>query len=94
MILDGEEDEAMGVLLQQWLVGFEIFDSGSDMRLFRLWLGSGFLRLGDALGDGIVLLVCNVEVEFLHRGIAHLQRLKGGSSLKNAYRVSLCHFDA
>lgn len=97
VILDGEKDESIGILLEQWLVGLEVlgsFSGGSNMGLLGLWLGSGLLGFHDALGDGGVFLVRNVEVELLDRRIAHLEGLEGRGSLEDAYPVSASSFDA
>ena len=83
VVLDREEDEPVGVLLKQGLVGLLGLDAGGDGGLGLLDL----LRLGDrrdVLRDsgavGVVLLVGRAEVELLH-GRLHLERVDGGSSL-------------
>lgn len=78
MVLDGEQHEALGVLLQQRLVGLGLLDGGSNALLL---LGLGLLLDQLLLGllDGNVLLVGVAKVELLD-GRLDLERLdsRGG----------------
>lgn len=83
VVLDREEHEAAGVLLQQRLVGL-------DLRHGRGGLGSLSGLLNDLVGGrvgglerrGRVLLARGLEVELLNGRVTHLEVLEGGSSLK------------
>lgn len=82
MVLDGEQNEATRVLLQQRLVGLKLLNSGSRLGSFSRLLD----RLGDSRVDGMlrsrrVLLASSVEVELLDGRVAHLEVLQRGSSL-------------
>lgn len=78
MVLDGEENETMRVLLQQRLVCLALLDGGSHLGKLRLgWLlGHGLsLDVGrvDRTRHGNVLLVRGLEAELLDGRIAHLE---------------------
>jgi hypothetical protein len=79
VVLDREHDKTVGVLLKEGLCGFNLLDSK------RLVLGGLLARLLNGGVDGLercVLLATRLEVELLNRGIAHLEVLEGGSSLR------------
>lgn len=79
VVLDGEKNETVGVLLQEGLVGLSGLDTSSSLGgLNNGLLGGRVDRLG---GGGDILLADGGEVELLNRGIAHLKVLEGGSSL-------------
>lgn len=67
MILDGEQNEAMRVLLKKGLVRFHFLDAsnlGGDFgRLFNGGLGSG--HVDDLERRRSVLLACSFEIELL-----------------------------
>lgn len=91
MILDGEEDEALRVLLEEGLVGLLRLDGRGHaglglllLREARLLLLSGIhlgLERGEVGIEGGVLLVGAGEVKLLD-GRLHLEVLDGGSSLR------------
>jgi len=78
MVLDGEENETVRVLLQERLTGLELLNGRS-----RLGSLDGLLdRLGDSrvdVGSRRVLLAG--EVELLDGRVAHLEVLERGGSL-------------
>lgn len=81
MVLDGEQDEAVGVLLEEGLVGLLGLDAGGHgaLRLLNLLsLDEGGVQ-GDG-GVGVVLLVGDAEVKLLDGGL-HLERVNGSGSL-------------
>ena len=98
MVLDGEKDEALAVLLEDGLLDLIGLDARSHGRLGLLLLGSLHAELLRVLGvdlgleggeisvKGLVLLVGGSEVELLDRGF-HLEGLNGRCSLwgKDAY---------
>lgn len=82
MVLNGEQNEAVGVLLQERLVGLKLLSSGSS-------LGNLNGLLGNLVGGGVdgverrgVLLANGLEVKLLDGRVAHLEILEGGSSLR------------
>lgn len=89
MILDGEQDEALRVLLEKRLLSLQ-----RDIVLLlllslgRLWLLGGLGVVGIDLGlkggevgvEGLVLLIRRVEVELLDGGL-HLEGLNCSCSL-------------
>lgn len=87
MVLDGEENEALTVLLEKRLVHLLLLDARGDHRRFLLLRGllSGLgLNVGcggNVRADGLVLLVGVVEVELLDGGL-HLERIESGGSLE------------
>lgn len=85
MVLDREQDKAVGVLLEQRLVGlnFSNFELGlrRPNRLLCNGHGGG---VDDSVGRRRVLLVRGFEVEFLDRRVVHLKVLERGSSLFKA----------
>ena len=85
VVLDGEQDESVGVLLEKRLVGLLGLDAGGHvglglLSLLRLDDGCDVLRDDGAVG--VVLLVGSVEVELLHRRL-HLEGVDGSRSLFN-----------
>lgn len=97
VVLDGEHDESMGVLPENWLVELLWLQGGGP--LWLLWLadllGRSMLHI-EVLGQGgdcgvldVVLLVCDAEVELLDWGV-HLQGLNARCSLWRLL-VSLSH---
>lgn len=93
MVLDGEQHETLGILLQEGLVGLLGLDGGSHGGLRLLLLGRLHGRLVDVLGvnlcleggevgvEGRVLLVGSRKIELLD-GRLHLEGLDGGRSLQ------------
>jgi hypothetical protein len=83
MILDGEQDETVGVLLKQRLVGLDLPSIDGSLGEFDGLLSGGLSgrRVDNGGRDGSVLLSRSFKVELLDRGIAHLEVLKRGSSL-------------
>lgn len=89
MVLDGEEDEATRVLLEERLVGVVVLDnSGLSLLLLDLldllddWLVVGIDLLSKS-GDSrvrVVLLVRDAEIELLN-GRLHLEGVNGSSGL-------------
>ena len=82
VVLDREQNETVGVLLQEGLVGLKLLSSRSS-------LGNLDGLLGDLVGGGIngverpgVLLANGLEVKLLDGRVAHLEILEGGSSLR------------
>lgn len=82
VVLDREQNETVGILLQEGLVGLKLLSSRSS-------LGNLDGLLGDLVGGGIdgverpgVLLANGLEVELLDGRVAHLEVLEGGSSLR------------
>lgn len=84
MVLDGEQDEAVGVLLQQRLVGLLLPDCGSSGGVLDV-VGL-FGEIGDALdgaGDGVVCpVVVAGEVQLLGGRVVHVEVGNGRSSLQ------------
>ena len=77
VVLDGEHDETVGVLLEEGLSSLHGLDS--------FGLGKSLL---DGLLDGVdlhggrdIFLANGGEVELLDGGVRHLEVLEGGSSL-------------
>lgn len=87
MVLEGEENETVRVLLENRLVLLELEEGVEcDRLLFFLVLGglNGLLKLGDVIDDRggrRVLLVGDAEVEGLDGRVAHLESLERGNSL-------------
>jgi hypothetical protein len=82
VVLDGEEDEAVGVLLEEGLIGLSLLNTRSNLgNLEGLLDGLGGGRVDGLERRGRVLLADGLEVELLDGGIAHLEVLEGGSSL-------------
>lgn len=78
MVLNREENETMGILLQQRLVCLTLLDGGSHLRRLRLsrLLRHGLLldvRRVDRTRHGDVLFVRGLKVKLLDRRIAHLE---------------------
>ena len=94
MVLDGEENEALGVLGKEGLVGLLRLDSRGDL----LGLGSLLVRVvfGIDLGlelskvgvEGLVLLVGGTEVELLGGRVVHVEVLDTGGDLCGGVCVS------
>jgi hypothetical protein len=83
VVLDGEEDETVGILLEEGLIGLSLLDTRGDLGdLNGLLDGLGDGRVDGLERRGRVLLADGLEVELLDRGIAHLEVLEGGSSLR------------
>jgi hypothetical protein len=90
VVLDGEKDEAVGVLLEKRLIGFEALGGrcGNWRRdLCLLFLDRRLVLSVHAVGegsdtviDGMVLLVYGIEVELLD-GRLHFEGLNGSGSL-------------
>jgi hypothetical protein len=80
MVLDGEEHEALGVLLQQWLVCLLSLDGRRD-RHALLWDLDVVWYADDGDGDVGVLLVRGIKGELLGGRVAHLKALNGRRSL-------------
>lgn len=84
-MLDWEQDEALGVFLEQRLVCLLPFNGGRDRgvvvrRLFELCK----VHLGHTLdfdGDLVKVLLVGGEVELFYRRVAHLELLDAGASL-------------
>jgi len=95
MILYGEEDESLRILLKERLIGLVRLDSAGNSRLggFLCWLDLSDaslavlvddLRLGgDFFGRRVVLLVGAVKVKLFDRRL-HLQVVNSRSSLEDA----------
>ena len=85
MILDGEQNKTMRVLLEKGLVRFHFLDAsnlgGEFGRLFNNGLAGG--HVGDLERRRSVLLACGFEIELLDRRVTHLEVLEGGCSLSN-----------
>jgi hypothetical protein len=82
VVLDGEENETVGVLLKEGLVGLSLLDRSSNLRNLKGLLdGLGVGRVDGLERRGRVLLADGLEVELLNGGVAHLEVLEGGSSL-------------
>lgn len=81
MVLDGEENETAGVLLQEGLLSLKLLDGKSLGGLGGLLSHLLGRRVGRLDGRGRVLLAGSLEVELLNGGVAHLEVLERGSSL-------------
>ena len=86
VVFDGEQDEALRVLLQQWFIGLLGLDTRRNCR-FRLGLDQvklGLLQvqvIDDRYVSLDVLFVGNVEVEFFSRRVRHLEAVNSGCCL-------------
>jgi len=85
MVLDGKENETLGVLLKERLIGLLRLDARGNSGLGLLLLGlfdNLCLEVGgiEGLVQRLVLLVGGAEVELLD-GRLHFEVLNGGSSL-------------
>lgn len=81
MVLDGEKDESLRVLLEEGLVGLLGPEArGGSGLLDLLDLGDDGLDLLDGSDVGVVLLISDVEVELLDGGL-HLEGLDSSGSL-------------
>lgn len=85
MILDGEEDKAMRVLLEQRLLGLDILDARSHLGSFLSLVGD-LVRLQVDVRRACIFLAGNVEVDLLDGRVTHFEILEGGSSLRKEYR--------
>ena len=79
VVLDGEKNEAVGVLLQEGLAGLSSLDTSSSLGNLSDGLLGG--RVDGLSGGRDILLADRGEVELLSGGVAHLKVLEGGSSL-------------
>lgn len=83
VVLDGEEDETVRVLLEKRLVGLKLLDARSNLgALDGLLGGLGGGRVNGLERRGRVLLAERLEIELLNGRVAHLEVLEGGSSLR------------
>jgi hypothetical protein len=97
VILDWEEDEAVWVFLQQWLIGLGRLDGRRNLWLFLFLDGIDARLLGlEVIDDGRrwvseVLLVGRVEVDPLDRRFSHLETFESHRNLdaKNVSEDSL-----
>jgi len=81
VVLDGEKNEALRVLLEEGLVGLFWLDGcSSGLLLDLLDLGDNRLGVLDGDGVGVVFLVGGIEVELLN-GRLYLESLNGSGSL-------------
>lgn len=81
VVLDREHDEAVGVLLEEGLSGLKLLDGRGSLGGKSLL--SGLLDGVDGLDLGRhVFLAGRPEVKLLSGGVAHLEVLEGGSSLR------------
>jgi hypothetical protein len=87
MVLDGEEDESLRILLEEGLIGLLGLNGVGNSRLGGLFCslhlgddGLGHGLGGDFFGWRVVLLVGDAEVKLLDRRL-HLQVANGRSSL-------------
>jgi len=81
VVLDGEKDESLRVLLEEGLVGLLGPEARSGSGLLDLLdLGDDGLDLLDGSDVGVVLLISDVEVELLDGGL-HLEGLDSSGSL-------------
>lgn len=100
MVLDGEQDEALRVLLQDGLVNLLRLNCGSHSGLGLLLLEGlgGFVVVVHLLGKGLesglverlVLLVGGVEVDLLDGGL-NLERVNGRGSLCRKLLACVLH---
>lgn len=82
VVLDGEEDETVRVLLQERLIGLGLLDARSNLGGLDGLLAQLVDRRVDGLGRRDILLASGLEVELLDRRVTHLEVLERGSSLK------------
>lgn len=92
MVFNGEEHEAMRILLKQRLSSLEFLERRSGFgglvssRLFGNWLLERRVDIG-RLRD--ILLAGRREVKLLDRRVVHLKVLEGGSSLHEGVMLVL-----
>jgi hypothetical protein len=80
VVLDGEHDEPLRVLLEQRLILLLLLDRGRDSWLYRrvdLWQ----IGYADNGLENVLLVRGGLEVELLCGGIGHLEALNGRCSL-------------
>lgn len=82
VVLDGEEDETVRVLLQKGLIGLGLLDTRSHFGGFNDLLAELVNGRVDRLGRRDILFASRLEVELLDWRVAHLEVFKGGSSLQ------------
>lgn len=75
VILDGEHDETVGVLLEEGLSGLKLLDGRSSL-CGKSLLG-GLLGVDGLCGGGDILLAYRSEIELLGGRVAHLEVLEG-----------------
>jgi len=89
MVLDREENKALRVLLEKWLISFLWLDCWCNCCYCLLclhFLDDGLLDF-DGVNDwrvgieGYVLLADGLEVELIGRRVTHIQALNGRCSL-------------
>jgi hypothetical protein len=76
VVLDGEQDEALRVLLQQRLVLFFLLDCGRDGRLYGR-VDLRHIRYADDGLEDVLFVIGRGEVELLCGRIGHLESLNG-----------------
>jgi hypothetical protein len=83
MVLYWEQNETVGVLLKQRLIGLDRLNVESSLGDLNglLCNGLGHGRVDDGGRHGGVLLAGSVKVELLDRRVVHLEVLERGSSL-------------